>query len=402
MTSSKPSLASVLATAEKKYDFKAGRLSDIIPEVKAISTGNLAIDTAIGVGGLPLGRSVELSGPPSSGKTTTALQVAANLQAIIKAGGDPERGIGPDDRIVYLDYENALDPRYAIALGFTPDDETCIFAQPDNLEAGADFVLEVVRTGQVRMVIIDSVAAMVPQSVGENSVGKSLPALAARLLTTFSQTVNPALKENNCLLVLLNHTKEAIGMGGYGPPQTTTPGGKSIKYFASVRLEYKPIKIHKTKKIDPITKEEMEVPTATDVRIEVKKNKVGVPFRRAVARVRYGRGFDNFWTALQVLLADKQIMYSSGMYYFHKLEEQGQAPAWMARQSTGTHRPYIKGEENVFRAGDEHPEWRAALITLAEETVERNVNLVEEATAEPEDSELDIESKGDDTKRIDL
>ena len=148
---------SILAKAQKKYDLSVGPLSQIAQDATFISTGNIAIDHIIG-GGLPLGRSVELAGPPSSGKTTTALQTAAELQKIIIAGGDPSRGIKPDDKILYLDYEQTIDQSYAKALGLDIDHESFLLTQPDTLEDGANLAVELIGTGRVRLVIWDSVA----------------------------------------------------------------------------------------------------------------------------------------------------------------------------------------------------------------------------------------------------
>lgn len=388
-------LATVLKTAEKKYDINAGKMSEIASDVKAISTGNIGLDSLTGIGGLPLGRSVELYGAPSSGKSTTAIQTAAVLQRIIKAGGDDNLGIGPEDKIAYADFEQAIDPEYAKSLGFDTDDDSCIFFQPDLLEQGTDFILDLVKTGKVRLVIIDSLAAMLPSTIAAESVGKSLPAVAAKLINTFFQKATPLLAQNNCLLIGLNHSKEKMGMGSYGPPQVTTPGGMSPKYNASVRLEYKQIKQYKSRVVDPLTQETVEVPTSTDVKVKVTKNKVGPPFRSAVVRVRFGKGFDNFAMALTVLIADKQIVWEAGgggRHYFHKLEEQGFAPAWMPRAATGTKRPYVQGKDKIFDVAEEYPAWRDGLIDLARQIVESNAKVIEKAADLPEADSLDVES----------
>lgn len=395
-------LATVLKTAEKKYNINAGKMDEITSECKAISMGNIGLDSLIGIWGLPLGRSVELYGAPSSGKSTTAIQTAAELQNIIKAGGDPELGIGPDDKIAYADFEQAIDPGYARDLGFDTNHESCIFFQPDLLEQGTDFIIDLIKTGQVRLVIIDSLAAMLPSSIADESVGKSLPAVAAKLINTFFQKVTPLLAQNNCLLIGLNHSKQAMGMGGYGPPVTTTPGGQSPKYNASVRIEYKQIKRYKTKMVDPITLETVELPSSTDVKITVTKNKVGPPFRSVVLRVRFGRGFDNFHTALTVLIASKKIMWEAGgggRYKFHNLEAEGFAPDWMDRAATGTKQPYVQGKDRIFDVGDEHPEWRDGLIALARQTVIDNASILEKAAEPLEVEALNVESTGSEGSR---
>lgn len=370
-------LDELLATAQKKYNIKAGPMDgQIVADTKAVTTGNIAIDTAIGVGGIPLGRTIELFGPPACGKTTTALQVAAELQKVIQAGGDPARGIGPDDLIMYLDYEQSMDRRYAKALGLDTADSQFIFAQPDLLEEGADFTIEAIDSGLVRLVIIDSVAAMVPSSVMDADVGKRLPAEQSRLMSVFIKKLNARLRENNASVIFINHEMELMEMGGAKrpgmPTPKTTPGGKALKYFASVRIQYTPLRSYKTKVIDPITRQEEEVPTSRDVKVTVVKNKVADPFRSAVAKVRYGRGFDNFATALIALAAHKKIIAGpSGYAYFHNLAADGLVPEWMDHEQKGTQRAYIRGEANVYKAADLHPEWRVGMIDLARTLIEQ-------------------------------
>lgn len=390
-------LEALIRDAEKKYNgLRVGTMDSVAEGVVAITSGNLAIDYAIGVGGFPIGRNVELSGPPSCGKTTTALQTAAAMQKIIKAGGGTLTGpdgntviIGPNDMIIYFDYEQAMDKKYANALGLDTSHSSLLFTQPDTLEDGVNFAIAAVKTGRVRLVIFDSVAAMLPSAKAEAEIGKSLPMVQAKLLKDFSSIFNSVLYNHNTLAIFLNHEQEKISMGGGGrpgmPPPTTTPGGTAMKYFASVRVQYRQIRQNKGPFIDPLTMETTEIVTSTDVRVKVIKNKVAPPFRQAVVRVRFGKGFDNFWTALQVLLANKKIMYSAGMFYFHNLDELGLAPEWMARAGTGTHRPYIKGESKVFALGDKYPEWRAALITLAEEIVAANAEAMDAVVPTGED-----------------
>jgi protein RecA len=376
-------LLTLLKAAPKKYGFQVGPMSSLVSPAKFVSTGNIAIDYAMG-GGVALGRSVELYGLPSSGKTTLALQTAANLQRVILADGDPERGIKPDDRIAYLDFEQAMDATYAAALGLDVDHETFLFGQPDTLEDGCNFILDSVKLGRVRLVIIDSVAGMNPSAKAEAEIGKSLPAVAAKLLKDFGVTLNSVLAHSGASVIFLNHLMEKMDMGVARrpgmPPATTTPGGVALKYFASTRVEFKQIRNNRGVGIDPLTNEEISVIASTDVKVRVVKNKVAPPFREAVVRVRLGQGFDNFWTAMQILLANKKIRHDGGMYYFNEIEAEGFAPPWMARTTTGTHRPYIKGEANVFKAADEDPAWRKGLIIYAENVAADNVESLSAVT----------------------
>lgn len=382
---------SILAKAQKKYDLAVGPLSKIAQEATFITTGNLAIDHIIG-GGLPLGRSVELAGPPSSGKTTTALQCAAAAQKVIIAGGDPALGIKADDKILYLDYEQTIDQKYAAKLGLDIDHESFLLTQPDTLEDGANLAVELISTGRVRIVIWDSVASMMPSAKAEAEIGKSLPAVQAKLMSDLGQKLNPLLYEHQTLNIFVNHLREVMDMSGRRPahlgPKLSTPGGIALKFYASVRVEYKQIQQIKEKMIDPLSGLEVETPGATNVEVKVTKNKVAEPFRKAVVRVRFGRGFDNFWTALQILLAAKQIMYSAGYYYFHKVEDAGLAPEWMPRATTGTQRPNIRTDARLFAAADEHPEWRDAVISYASDYLKNN-KLTLDSASTPDEEETE-------------
>ncbi len=389
----------IMQGALKKYDMRVGTLADTISNERWISTGNMLLDYAVGQG-FPLGRSVELYGPPSCGKTTTALQAAANLQRIIKSGGDEALGIGPEDIILYMDYEGAMDKDYAIALGLDVFHESFAIAQPDTLEDGANFAIELLNTGQVRMVIFDSVAMMNPSAKADAEIGKSLPAVQAKLMTDFGNNLNTVLKKNNAVCIYLNHEKELMEMGGRpgAAPRRSTPGGKALKYFVSVRVRFAQIGNNREEYTDPVTNEKKNHITSTDVAIKVEKNKVSNPFREAKVRVRYGKGFDNFWSAHQVLIAQKKIVANAGRFYFHRVEDLDMAPEWMSREKQGTQRPYIWGVNSLLEAADEHPEWREAIILLAEELVRsigagRSVVENDSATeGEGEDDEEEFEA----------
>lgn len=381
-------LADVLKDISKSYNLHVGSLASIADDVQAVSTGNLAIDNAIGVGGVPLGRSVELFGPPSSGKTTTALQAAAELQHIIINGGDATRGISADDVIVYLDYEHAMDKRYAKALGLDVDHPSFLFTQPDSLEQGANAALALIATGKVRMTIWDSVAAMNPEAALDAEIGQSLPAIQARVMSQFLRTLNSTLHTHNCASLFVNHIMEKMNIGGYQrpgmPPQTTTPGGRALKFYASVRLEYQQIGTVKGKVYDELSKEYIEQVVATNVKVKVVKNKIGPPFKQALVRVRFGRGFDNFWTALQVLIAHKRIVYSTGYFYFN--HSPSLVHPDMNVQTTGTHRPYIQGEAAIFTFADQHPEWRGLCIVEATTVIQESDEALDAITPVIEES----------------
>jgi recombination protein RecA len=377
-----------LAKLVKKYDTPVGSLSDIALPAKFITTGNIAIDHIIG-GGMPLGRLVELAGPPSSGKTTTALQTAAALQKVIIAGGDEELGIKADDKILYLDYEATIDQEYCKALGLDIDHNSFLLTQPDSLEDGANLAVGLIETGRIRLVIWDSVASMMPSAKAEAEIGKSLPAVQAKLMSDLGQKLVPLLYEHQTLNIFVNHLREVLDMSGRRPahlgPKMSTPGGVALKFYESVRVEYKQLQQIKEKGLDHLSGEIIDIPAATNVEVKITKNKVAPPFKKAVVRVRFGRGFDNFWTAMQILLAGKEVMYSQGYYYFHKVEDKGLAPEWMERAKTGTQRPNIRTDERLFEAADDHPDWRDAVIAHASDFLKTNSVVMKAVTPQEQE-----------------
>lgn len=383
----KGDLKKILAKAAKD-GLALGPLGTTLDSTQFISTGNIAIDFAVG-GGVPLGRSVEFYGFPSCGKTTTALQAAATLQKIIMAGGDPEREIEPGDKILYLDYEHALDKDYALALGLDPYHESFIIGQPDTLEEGANYAIDLIETGEIRMLIVDSIASMMPSSKAEAEIGKSLPAIRAKLVGDFMEKMTPILHNYNCAGVYLNQLKEVMDMGGRRPgmpARTSTPGGVSLKFFSSVRLEYTKIRDNKEDVLDELTSTPTKVVESTDVAVKVTKNKLGTPGKVANVRVRFGRGFDNFYTAIQILIGQKKIVKTGAYYYLHRLEAADLAlvPDWIKRATTGQQRPYIMGDHALMKAADEHPEWRDEIIRYTEWVVQHltEIPVIQEESEE--------------------
>jgi len=378
MATEKGTMSALLKEAAKKYDFEVGSLSDTLNEVNGISTGNLSLDYITGVGGLPQGRSVELYGPTSSGKTTAAMQAAAQLQKEIIDSGR-------DEYIVYLDFEHTLDKNYSRALGLDLDHPSVILLQPDCLEAGAQFARDSVNTGQVRFLIWDSVAESTPSAIMAADSGKPTVAVRARLISELLQQINGPLHKNNATLALINHCTKEIPMGySPGPAKTITPGGNGLKFYASLRIEFSPAKVVKGERYDPLTNEMKSVSVSTDVIAKIIKNKVGVPARSCTLRVRYGKGFDNFWSAMQVLLNHKIVMSSAGYYYFDKKSEH---LAHADMEVNGTGRPNIRTEDRLLEFADTHLDWRDLVIAEA-------VKVVAEATPSASTTPVDTESLG--------
>lgn len=356
------SIDDIIKDVGKRYNVRLGAAADTIDDVSSLSTGNIAIDYITGVGGIPVGRITELYGQPSSGKTTTALQCAAVLQHKIISEGS-------DDCIAYLDFEHALDARYCAALGIDTGHRSFVVVQPHWLEEGADIAEKLIRTGKVRLSIWDSVAEMTPRDL---EFGVRTNAMErARLMNSLLQRLNSLLHEQDCAGVFLNHMTEAISMGPTRPgmpPQETSPGGKALKYYSSLRLAFKQIKTVRGKATDALSGETIDQIIATNVRVKITKNKVGIPHREADVRVRFGAGFDNVWSALQILVAHKKIVVTGAYHYFDTAKVPTLVEDDMDVSSSG--RPYLHGEANLLAFADTHPDWRKALITEAQNLID--------------------------------
>ncbi|MGL5147433.1 MAG: recombinase RecA [Plesiomonas shigelloides] len=294
-------LAAVLGQIEKQFGkgsiMKLGE--DRSMDVETISTGSLALDVALGAGGLPMGRIVEIYGPESSGKTTLTLEVIAAAQRQGKV-------------CAFIDAEHALDPVYARKLGVDIDNLLC--SQPDTGEQALEICDALTRSGAVDVIIVDSVAALVPKAEIEGEIGDAHVGLAARMMSQAMRKLAGNLKQSNTLLSFINQIRMKIGVM-FGNPETTT-GGNALKFYASVRLD-----IRRTGAI----KEGDEV-VGNETRVKVVKNKIAAPFRQADFQILYGQGINRTGELVDLGVLHK-LIEKSGAWYSYKGDKIGQGRA---------------------------------------------------------------------------
>ena len=341
------------AIAQLEKDFGQGTIMKLGENtrmnVQAVSTGSIALDVALGIGGVPRGRIIEIFGPESSGKTTVALHIVAEVQ---KTGGEA----------AFIDAEHALDPVYAKALGV--DIDNLLVSQPDCGEDALDITEALVRSGAIDVVVVDSVAALVPRQEIEGDMGQATVGVQARLMSQAMRKLSAVISKSNCVVIFINQLREKVGVM-YGNPETT-PGGRALKFYASVRID-----VRKTDQL----KNGSDI-YGNHVRCKIVKNKVAPPFKVAEFDILYGKGISRSGEIIDYCIA-LDIIKKSGSWFSYNGERIGQ------------------GTDNVRKLIEGNPELLAELDAKVR-GMKDNLPEAEEEFELDEDDDFDIRTISED------
>ena len=371
----KKALDAAIAHIEKTYGkgavMKLGKAPDY--NVDVIPTGSMTLDMALGIGGVPRGRIVEIYGPESSGKTTVALHVAAQAQ---KLGGE----------VAFIDVEHALDPVYAKALGV--DIDNLLVSQPDSGEQALEIAEALVRSGAIDCIVLDSVAAMVTKAEIEGDMGDTHVGLLARLMSQAMRKLTSVISKSNCVAIFINQVREKIGVV-YGNPETTT-GGRALKFYSSVRIE--------VRKGEPI-KNGAEIIGAR-TKCKVVKNKVAPPFKECEFDMMFGQGIDRVGEVCD-LAVDLDIIKKSGAWFSYNGQKIGQG-----RENA---KEYLRSNPDIMKEIEEKVKENSANIVMvskkskkaaaknaASQSAADNTDEVEAAEASEPTAAIDIDIDADD------
>ena len=371
----KKALDAAIAHIEKTYGkgavMKLGKAPDY--NVDVIPTGSMTLDMALGIGGVPRGRIVEIYGPVSSGKTTVALHVAAQAQ---KLGGE----------VAFIDVEHALDPVYAKALGV--DIDNLLVSQPDSGEQALEIAEALVRSGAIDCIVLDSVAAMVTKAEIEGDMGDTHVGLLARLMSQAMRKLTSVISKSNCVAIFINQVREKIGVV-YGNPETT-PGGRALKFYSSVRIE--------VRKGEPI-KNGAEIIGAR-TKCKVVKNKVAPPFKECEFDMMFGQGIDRVGEVCD-LAVDLDIIKKSGAWFSYNGQKIGQG-----RENA---KEYLRSNPDIMKEIEEKVKENSANIVMvskkskkaaaknaASQSAADNTDEVEAAEASEPTAAIDIDIDADD------
>ena len=340
-------LGAALSQIEKQFGKNTVmRLGDnTVQAVEAVSTGSLTLDIALGIGGLPKGRIIEIYGPESSGKTTMTLQAIAECQ---KAGGT----------CAFVDAEHALDPEYAKKLGV--DIDNLLVSQPDNGEQALEIADMLVRSGAIDLIVIDSVAALTPKAEIEGEMGDSHMGLQARLMSQALRKITGNAKRSNCMVIFINQIRMKIGVM-FGSPETTT-GGNALKFYASVRLDIR--RIGAVKEGDEVV--------GNETKVKVVKNKMAPPFKEALFQILYGKGTNMLGEVIDLAVA-QDIVQKAGAWYSYQGDKIGQ------------------GKNNTIRYLEENPQVAEQIESLIRERMLAKVPAVAPEAESEADAAFDLE-----------